>query len=189
MARAAQATAFLQDEDFLDEIDGATDLVPLRRSAQAQRPEQQLRAWVNYAEQLETRLDHVHSQLEVTRKQCSVERIIARGHEAGQPRLAHASEAADDQRLELLARLRAEQVMTVRLLNLLARHADLKTLADPCSEAAAVLEVRQRRQLRARDLEESLAEHRALRQAQRDGLARAGEGRDATTLRLPAGFN
>jgi hypothetical protein len=189
MASASQATAFLQGEHFLDETDGVADLVPLRRSAQAQRPEQQLRAWVNYAEHLEARLDHVCAQLEVTRRQCSVQRILHRDPEPAPSRHANAFDAGDDHGLELLARLRAEQVMTVRLLTLLARHADLKTLADPRGEAAAVLEVRQRRQLRAQDLQASLAEHRALRQAQRDGLVRAGEACEATPVQLPAGFN
>jgi hypothetical protein len=189
MASASQATAFLQEDDFLEQTDGVADLVPLRRAAQAQRPEQQLRAWVDYAGHLEARLDHVCAQLETARRQCSVQRILHRGHESGPARRASALDADDDHGLELLARLRAEQVMTVRLLNLLARHADLKTLADPRGEAAAVLEVRQRQQLRAQDLQASLAEHRALRQAQRDGRARAGEGCQATSLQLPAGFN
>jgi hypothetical protein len=90
-----------------------------------------------------------------------------------------------DRRLELLARVRAEQLMSLRLLKLLARCADLDRLSDPEGEAAAVLDVKRRRELRAWDFEESIAELRALLQARHEGQLRTRDGRRATRLAIP----
>ncbi|GAB3757772.1 hypothetical protein GCM10028796_02410 [Ramlibacter monticola] len=96
----------------------------------------------------------------------------------------HLVQAGDDG-LELLARVRAEQLMTVRLLHLLARCAKLDLLHDPDDKVGAVLDAQRRRQLRLRDLEEARAEHHALRQAQRAELQRAKDSGGAKRLPLP----
>ena len=185
MASAGQASAFLHDDDFLQALDGVTDLVPLKRSVQAQRPEQQLQAWAGYVDELESRLEHVYRQLATVKTGRAVRKIACRDAAGEHSPAGHAGDHGDDHRLELLARVRAEQLMSVRLLNLLARYADLELLADPQGEAAALLDAQRRRELRARDFEESIAEHEALRQARCEELMRARDGLDATPLRVP----
>ena len=59
-------------------------------------------------------------------------------------RCAQGDDPLDDQRLQLLARVRAEQLMSARLLNLLARCAGLDLLLDPEGEAAVLLDAQQR---------------------------------------------
>jgi hypothetical protein len=188
MAVARGASAFLGEDDFRQALDGLADLVPARRAVQSLRPEQQLQAWVRYADQLEARLAHACGQLARLRMERAVDRVVCR--EPARDASAH-PECADDAEagaLELLARLRAEQLMNLRLLGLLARGAALATLADPQGEAAALLDARRRGQLRARDFEESLAEHQALRQARRDALLREGESARAQQVPVPAAW-
>jgi hypothetical protein len=181
MASAGRDSAWPQDDGFLGALDGLADLIPQRRSLQALPPEQQLQAWMRYAEQLESRLQQASQQLAWAARAAEVHRVVCRDA-AGLP---SGTEPTEEARLESLARVRAEQLMGVRLLDLLARCADLGLLQDPEGEAAAVLDPQRRRELRARDFEESLAEHRALRQARRDGLLRARDGRGAIRLRVP----
>lgn len=186
MAMAGRASAFLDDADFQQALDGVADFVPARRSVLSLRPEQQLHGWIHYADQLEARLQQAGEQLARLRTQRAVDRIVWRELQRVGPAPADRAECADDAPLELLARLRAEQLMNVRLLALLARCAELETLSDPQGEAAAVLDPRQRQQLRAHDFEDALAEHHALRRAQRDELLRTGESPQAQHLPLPA---
>jgi hypothetical protein len=181
IASTGRNAAWLQDDGFLGALDGVADLVPQRRSLEALPPEQQLQAWMRYAAQLESRLQEARQRLAWATRASEVHRVVCRDESA----VPAGTEAADDARLESLARVRAEQLMSVRLLDLLARCADLGLLQDPEGEAAAVLDPQRRRELRARDFEESLAEHRALRQARKDGLLRARDGRGAIRLRVP----
>jgi hypothetical protein len=167
-ADAGRARACPDEEDFLHALDSRADMVPVRRSVLALGPEQQARAWRPYAAHLETQLDLVYDQLAA----------------AARRRAVHAPLRAESD-LVLLARVRAEQLMSLRLLNLLAACAPLEVLADAGGDAAAVLDVHRRRQLRARDFEESLAEQQALRQAARAQACRSRESAGAQQLRLP----
>ena len=182
MASARQASAFPHENDFLEALDGLADMVPARRSVQALRPAQHLQGWVAYADKLETRLAQVYEQFAAERADRLVHSICCRGPEAS---ASAPQQQGEDDRLELLARVRAEQLMCVRLLNVLARCASLDLLQDPHGEAAAMLDAQRRRELRARDFEESIAEHEALRQARCEELMRARDGLDATPLRVP----
>lgn len=166
MASAAQAEAFVLEDDFLQALDSVTDLLPAKRSVQALRPQQQSRAWAAYATRLEALLELAHEQLATARAQRAVRYFVRKEPE-----------------LELLARVRAEQLMSLRLLKLLARCETLETLAD--SGAAEVLDERSRRQLRRSDFNEALAEYQALRQAECDHMMRVSESTRAKPLRLP----
>lgn len=184
MGRASHATACMGEHDFLQAVDSVADLVPLGRAVRALRPEQQLKAWTSYAERLESRLEEACAQLGAARKAAEVRRLVDR--ESRPARAAgREDDAACDDRLLLLARLRAEQVMSLRLLDLLARYADLDLLSQPQGEAATVLALHTRRELRARDLAESIAEHRALRDAERAAATRFRDGPGATRLHPP----
>jgi hypothetical protein len=184
MASARQASAFPHENEFLEALDGLADMVPARRSVQALRPAQHLQGWVAYADKLETRLAQVYEQFAAERADRLVHSICCRGPDASAS-APHPQQQGEDDRLELLARVRAEQLMCVRLLNVLARCASLDLLQDPHGEAAAMLDAQRRRELRARDLHEARAEHHALRQAQRAQALRARDGEGAKRLSVP----
>jgi hypothetical protein len=186
MASARQARAFMHEEDFLQALDGVADLVPRRRSLLVLAPEQQLQAWKGYADELEWRLDLAHEQLATLRMERSVHELVRRESTRDRSAEAAAPGHADQDRLHLLARVRAEQVMSVRLLNLLARCGRLEELQGAEREAAAVLDATRRRELRAIDFEDSLAEHHALWQAQRDEQMRRQDSGRARPLAVPA---
>jgi hypothetical protein len=185
MARASRAGTCLHEDDFLEGLDGLADLVGVRHSLQALRPEQQLHAWASYADELESRLQLVHQQLVGLRMERVVHEIVRRQAGCDVPAAPGADDGARKDCLELLARVRAEQLMTVRLLNLLARCERLDVLPRVQGEIASVLDGCRRRELRAADFEECLAELQALRDAKRDELTRAREGAGARRLSLP----
>lgn len=177
----------LQDPtDFEHALDSVADVIPMRRSLHALRTDRQLQAWASYASELEDRLDRAYAQLAAATKIRHIRQVLYGAPEHEGSWCWHGRERGGDDRLELLARVRAEQLMSLRLLNLLARCADMEMLAHVEGEAGgSVLDAEHRRELRARDLQESRAEHEALERAVRDEVLRTQDGRSARRVGPP----